>query len=132
MRLTLNLLLVDDDNSILQVHKLALEEKGYTCASVRNATDAIAYLSVDPFDGVLLDHKMPGTTGLEILRKLKVEGISIPVIIVSGASFVQKNKELFTGAGALAILDKPADYDEIDRLLKNAPRTNLEETTDSQ
>ena len=65
------ILWVDDEIELLRSHIIFLEERGYVVEKVTNADDAIALISQQNFDMVLLDEMMPGKDGLTALAEMK-------------------------------------------------------------
>ncbi|MBT7375106.1 MAG: response regulator, partial [Porticoccaceae bacterium] len=79
------ILLVDDEAAIRDMLSIALEAAGYNILSAENAQQAHAIIVDQHPDLVLLDWMMPGTTGLELLRRLKREELTekVPVIMLT-------------------------------------------------
>ena len=79
-----HLLLVDDDDLFRESLGLNLIDEGYEVTSLGNGRDALAYLEGGgAADVVLLDWRMPNLTGLDVLRRLRRAGITIPVIFLT-------------------------------------------------
>ena len=70
------LLLVDDDQSLRRVLQVQLEQDGYAVTSAASAVETLSLLAVRPYDLVIADLKMPGMSGLELL-KLQLEPIRV-------------------------------------------------------
>lgn len=84
------ILIVDDEENIRQMTRLALEAAGYLVAEARNGIEAFALLGSDPrWDAVLLDQKMPGLVGTEVLQRIKVLSPSTPVIMMTAFASVE-------------------------------------------
>ncbi len=77
------ILVVDDEENIRQLYREELEEMGYAVTTVENGNEALAALDDEKFDLVTLDKRMPGSDGIETLRKIKEKDGSLPVIICS-------------------------------------------------
>ena len=84
------ILVVDDDKANLELLTRRLARSGYKSISVDNGADALKQLENHRFDLILLDHMMPGMTGLEVLDQLKhnPRHRTIPVIMLSAADDV--------------------------------------------
>lgn len=84
------ILVVDDDPANLELLARRLARSGYKSESVNNGQAALDLLEERRFDLILLDHMMPGMTGLEVLEKLKHNSRlrTIPVIMLSAADDV--------------------------------------------
>ncbi|HEY6952718.1 MAG TPA: response regulator [Bacteroidota bacterium] len=82
----LNLLVAEDEESFLRVLTTVLEATHrFKVTSCETGDEAIAALSKTPFDLLILDHKMPGKTGLNVLQWLNEQKSAIPVIMLTGA-----------------------------------------------
>jgi len=77
------ILWVDDEIELLRSHIIFLEERGYMVEKVTNADDAIALISQQNFDMVLLDEMMPGKDGLTALGEIKESHPFLPVVMVT-------------------------------------------------
>jgi two-component system response regulator ChvI len=101
-----HLVLVDDDDLVRESLGLNLIDNGYQVTSFGNGRDALAYLqSGGPGDIVLLDWRMPGLTGLDVLRRLRRAGITIPVIFLTVLSDDIYEQAALEG-GAVDFIDK--------------------------
>ncbi len=80
-----NILVVDDDASILRLITLLLRDEGYGCATAESVADARARLGREQFELVLCDMTMPGESGLELVREVRVEHPELAVVMVTGA-----------------------------------------------
>ena len=118
----LTLLLVDDDEVDRLAVRRALREAG-VAARVEERPDeasAIAALRAEPFDCVLLDHNLPGATGLELIARMREAGLDVPVVCLTG----QGDEELAVAlmkAGAADYLNKASlSPDRIARSIRYA------------
>ena len=102
------ILLVDDEAAIRDMLSIALEAAGYNILSAENAQQAHAIIVDQHPDLVLLDWMMPGTTGLELLRRLKREELTekVPVIMLT-AKAEEGSKISGLDAGADDFIAKP-------------------------
>lgn len=78
-------LLVDDDGRIRQALSLALDDEGFTVSTAPSGEEAMAMLSRETVDLVLLDLMLPGTDGLTVCRRLRAQG-DLPIIIITARS----------------------------------------------
>ncbi len=118
--------IVDDDRSIRWVLEKALSREEIEYQSFTSATDAIAALDDDaPPPSVLVsDIRMPGQSGLELLRRMKAQHPDVPVIIMTAYSDLDSAVSAFQG-GAFEYLPKPFDVDQAVALVRRA----LEQST---
>jgi two-component system response regulator ChvI len=101
-----HLLLVDDDDLFRESLGLNLIDEGYEVTSLGNGRDALAYLEGGgAADVMLLDWRMPNLTGLEVLRRLRRAGITIPVIFLTALSDDIYEEAALEG-GAVDFIDK--------------------------
>ena len=102
------ILIVDDEDSIRDMLSIALDAAGYNVLQALNAQIAHSMVVDRNPDLILLDWMMPGTTGLELLRRLKRDEITekIPVIMLT-AKAQEANKLSGLDAGADDYIAKP-------------------------
>src|SRR5713101_5967226 len=112
-------LVIDDEAAIRDSLRMILEYEHYDFVGASNGPDGIALVQKDRPDIVLLDIKMPGMDGLEVLRKLHALDESLPVIIVSGHGTTATAVEAIK-AGALDYLEKPLSSERVIVTLGNA------------
>ncbi|GAA0529143.1 two-component system response regulator ChvI [Rhizomicrobium palustre] len=92
-----HILVVDDDELFRESVSTNLVDAGYSTDSFADGTTAVNYLTQTPeADILLLDWKMPGMTGIEVLQRLRQEKIDIPVIFLTVL-----NDQIFEEAGLL-------------------------------
>ncbi len=92
-----HILVVDDDELFRESVSTNLVDAGYSTNAFADGTTAVRYLTSGPnADIVLLDWKMPGMTGIEVLQRLRSENIDIPVIFLTVL-----NDQIFEEAGLL-------------------------------
>ena len=103
------ILLVDDDQRILHFSRLKLMASGYEVVTAMTGQGALMMIESQKLDIIVLDLKMPGMGGLEVLRVLR-RFSRIPVIVVSGA---EELAEQALGLGANAYMAKPFNPDEL-------------------
>ncbi len=77
------ILWVDDEISGLKSHILFLEGRGFDVRTAPNGEDALAILSDEPFDCVLLDEQMPGLRGLTVFERIRERHPGVPVVMVT-------------------------------------------------
>ena len=112
----LRVLIVDDEGELVSALEERLNLRGFQAKGVTTGAEALAYIENTPCDVVLLDVKMPGIGGLEVIRKIKEERPGLDVVLLTGhgsAQDVVKGMEL----GAFDYLMKPVDIDVLVRTL---------------
>jgi DNA-binding response OmpR family regulator len=83
-------LIVDDEENIRQMTRLALEAAGYEVGEAASGMEAFAIIGGDDsWDAVLLDQKIPGMVGTEVLRRIKVMLPSVQVIMMTAYASVE-------------------------------------------
>ena len=78
------ILVIDDESAIRDSLKMILEYEGYQFVGAVSGQDGLTTIQRERPDAVLLDIKMPGMDGMEVLRKLHALDESLPVIMISG------------------------------------------------
>ena len=110
----MKILVADDDRMMSLMMCGILKEAGHRTFPVFDAMQALMFAMRDPIDLVLLDINMPGGTGVEALRKLKLSSRTkkIPVIVVTGNTDPAVEKEVME-LGAAAYVLKPIDPERL-------------------
>ncbi|HLE60557.1 MAG TPA: sigma-54 dependent transcriptional regulator [Thermoanaerobaculaceae bacterium] len=114
-----NILVVDDEPGILDQLAGILHDEGFSVAAVATGEEALAAISREIFDLVLLDVWLPGMDGIEALRQLRAAGHQLPVVLISGHA----TAELAVRAvreGALDFLEKPLALERVLVTVHNA------------
>jgi DNA-binding response OmpR family regulator len=120
------ILIVEDEPNVRLVFRTALESVDYLLSTAADGETALRWLKKEPFDLVLLDLRMPGMGGMELLRRLRGEGIEVPVVIVSAHDCVPNVVQAMR-LGAIDFLPKPLTPDVLRKvvsevLARHAPR----------
>jgi two-component system cell cycle sensor histidine kinase/response regulator CckA len=79
-------LLVDDEDGVRDVAERILAEHGYVPIAVADATAALALMATDDIDLLLTDVVMPGMSGVELVRRMRIDRPGLPTVIMSGFS----------------------------------------------
>jgi two-component system response regulator FixJ len=103
--------IVDDDSAVLDSLKFLLEVVGYPVATYASARE---YLSDGATEHacMIVDQHMPGMTGLELVQRLRDEGASVPVLLITGSSssaIIARAARL----GVQKVLEKPPEEDDL-------------------
>ena len=107
-----SILIVDDDFNLCAVLKEELVEVGYEADFVNTGDDALAYMGKHNVDLILLDLKMPGKDGFDVLRELNEKKIKVKVIVLTAYADVKGAIES-ARMGASDFINKPYDFDEL-------------------
>jgi two-component system NtrC family response regulator len=107
-----NILVVDDDESLRRITQLQLEEAGYKVLTASNGTEALGLIEEETPELVITDLKMPGLSGLELLKKIRQSYPQTTVLMITAFGTVQTAVEAMK-AGAYDYITKPMDYEEL-------------------
>jgi two-component system nitrogen regulation response regulator GlnG len=110
---------IDDDRSIRWVLEKALSGAGLAVRSFDSANDIERQLAREQPDAILTDIRMPGMSGLDLLRTLHARNPDLPVIIMTAHTDLESAVASYRG-GAFEYLPKPFDVDEAVRLVRRA------------
>jgi two-component system nitrogen regulation response regulator NtrX len=117
------ILVVDDDPGIRDAVRMILEYEGYQVLTSPDGKTALADLDSTRVDAVLLDIKMPGLDGFEILDRIVSRESPPPVLMISGHGDIATAIEA-TRRGAVDFLEKPPQRERILVSIKNALARN--------
>lgn len=115
----IRLLIVDDETNFLNAIARRLQMRGFDVTTACDGRTAIDIARRHRFDLALLDLKMPGMNGRQVLEVLKSEHKYLEVIILTGHGSLDSAVEC-TKLGAYGYLPKPYELDELIETLKNA------------
>lgn len=116
---SLRLLIVDDDISISRSLQGLLEHLGHKVTISNDGANALDLYRARGFDIVLTDLAMPGMNGMQLLRELRAYDPDARVLIFTGQAFINQVEEA-TRAGALAVLRKPFELEEVLKAMRSA------------
>src|SRR5579863_5802306 len=111
--------LVDDDASIRWVLERALRNDGMTARAFDAAEPALDALRREAPDVLITDIRMPGASGLDLLRKIRDQRPALPVIVMTAHSDLGSAVSAYEG-GAFEYLPKPFDIDQAVALARRA------------
>jgi len=115
----INLLLVDDEERFLSTTKILLEKRGVSTATASNGPDGLKILEEQRIDVVILDVKMPGMDGIEVLWKIRKRFPLIEVIMLTGHASVESAVEGLK-QGAFDYIMKPCDIPDLLKKIEEA------------
>jgi two-component system nitrogen regulation response regulator NtrX len=112
------ILVIDDEAAIRDSLKMILEYEDYQFVGAVSGQDGLAAVQRERPDAVLLDIKMPGMDGMEVLRKLHALDESLPVIMISGHGSTATTVEAIK-SGAVDYFEKPLSTERVIVTLRN-------------
>lgn len=107
-----SILIVDDDVNLCSALKDELIEVGYDVDYVNTGDDAFQYLSGNAVDLLLLDLKMPGKDGFDVLKQFNEERLKAKIIVLTAYADVKSAIDS-AKMGASDFISKPYDFDEL-------------------
>ncbi len=110
------ILVADDDESIRYLFKEFLQTKGFEVKEAENGFEALMVLSEENFDLMILDIKMPGKHGLEVLEKLREKHKELPVVVCTAYKNLKEDVEIIGGENTY-FLPKPIDLETLEKFL---------------
>src|SRR4026209_1109497 len=113
------ILVIDDEAAIRDSLKMTLEYEGYEFIGAATGQEGLALAEREAPDLVLLDVKMPGMDGIEVLERLRNMNEALPVVVVSGHGTISTAVEA-TKKGAFDFIEKPFPSDKVLVTLRNA------------
>lgn len=115
----LRILVVDDEETVRNLLQRTLAEAGYSVTTAANGEETLSAVSQGEVEVVLLDIKMPGMSGIEVLGKLTADWPDICVIIVTAVVDTQTAVEALK-MGAYDYITKPFKRDEVVKKVQEA------------
>lgn len=112
------ILIVDDQYGIRVLLDEVFRKEGYETYQAANGKQALALAEENEPDLVILDMKIPGMDGLEILKRIKVLNQEIQVIMITAYGELDLIQEAMK-LGALTHFTKPFDIDELRKMVEN-------------
>lgn len=113
------ILVVDDEESLRRVTQLRLQQAGYEATTASDAAEALEIIARHPQDLVLTDLKMPGMSGIDLLRRLREDYPEIIVILVTAFGTIESAVEAMR-IGAYDYLIKPVNADALKLVIERA------------
>ena len=108
----LNILVVEDGRSQREMLRDFLRKEGHTVGEAENGEQAIRRVREGHYDLILLDYRMPGMDGIQVLRAVKGINPEIDIVIVTAEGTIDMAVEAMK-AGAFDYITKPVEFDEL-------------------
>jgi DNA-binding response OmpR family regulator len=110
--LTVRVLVAEDDAGLRSVLERGLRQNGYVVDAVPDGERALAFLRTYEYEVVVLDWRMPKTSGLDVVRELRRRGSAVPILMLT-ARDTANDRVTGLDEGADDYLVKPFDFDEL-------------------
>ena len=108
----MRILVAEDDQRLLKSLLHILKTNHFSADGVSNGTDALEYAGTGEYDGLVLDIMMPGLDGIQVLKKLREDGITTPALFLTARTEISQRVEGLD-AGADDYLPKPFSTPEL-------------------
>src|SRR5687768_3584595 len=114
-----SILLIEDDLTFSRILEGFLTKKGYQVTTCHKGKDGLKTFESQIFDFILLDYRLPDTTGMDLLLEIKRSKPSIPVVIMTSFSDIRTAVKAIK-SGAHEYITKPVNPDELLMILQQA------------
>src|SRR4030042_3424414 len=114
-----SILIIDNEESIRDSMSLVLRKEGYLVRRAASGQEGLNLFGAEAFQVVFVDLKLPGTTGLQVLSRIKEAGPETPVIIITGYASIESAVEAMK-RGAFDYMTKPFTPEELRVITKKA------------
>lgn len=121
----LRLMFVDDEEELVSALVERLELRGIDAMGVTSGDEALQHLREEHFDVVVIDVKMPGIGGLEVLRTISRRHPDVKVILMTGHGSAE-DSEIGHRLGAVAYLQKPVELEDLLATIEQAGNSRNE------
>ena len=110
--MTVRVLVAEDDEGLRSVLERGLRENGYAVDTTADGEQALRYLDTYEYEVAILDWRMPKLSGLEVIRRLRLRGSALPVLMLT-ARDAASDRVAGLDEGADDYLVKPFDFSEL-------------------
>jgi two-component system response regulator AtoC len=115
----IEIVIVDDNLELLESLELYFREKGYGVAIADNGESGLALIQARKPEIAIIDLRLPGMSGLELLKILKVEGVDCRTVVITAYQEMETTVQAIK-LGAFDYLHKPIDIDVLDAVIDKA------------
>lgn len=110
------ILVVDDDEELCQELSDILREEGHSVKNTSNPSEGEEWIDKFNFDTAIFDYKMPGITGIDLLKRIKNRNPGTKVFILTGKPFIEKLLEEENVSDLVdGVINKPFDISNLIR-----------------
>ena len=106
------ILIVDDEETLRSLVRSELESNGYEVHEVEGGEEALTYLASNEADLVILDIKMPGMGGMDVLQRIREDDLARKVIMLTGVGELKIARECLE-LGASDFMSKPFEMSNL-------------------
>lgn len=114
-------LLIDDDSTVHHIYGAIIQDAGFALDMERDGGTALVRLAERHYDAIVTDIRLPGMSGIELLRAIRQQDLDVPVLVMSGEPSVDTAAQAVE-YGALQYLIKPVSREDLERSVKRAVR----------
>lgn len=115
-------LVIDDDEELRGLLRVFLGQAGFEVAEAEDGEVGLARARLRAPDLIVLDLMMPKLDGFGVLHRMQAEGLSIPVVVVTGYSETANAQIVRSEPNVVGFLAKPVDYGELVALIRRVLR----------
>ena len=108
----MRILLVEDESQVASFIRRGLREEQYTVDVAEDGEQGAFLAQTNEYDLIILDWKLPKMNGIDVLRALRADGITVPILLLTGKDTLQ-DKVVGLDAGADDYLTKPFGFEEL-------------------
>ena len=111
-------LVVDDEKAVADFMREQLENWGLHASAITSPLEVMALVRRERYDLVILDHTMPGITGMSLAREIAAARPGLPVLLYTGNS-ERLDKDELAAAGVKALVQKPVEPDTLYEVIRS-------------
>ena len=108
----MRILVVEDEKHLNEILSRRLKENGYSVDACLDGLTAMDFIEMTDYDVIILDIRLPGLSGMEILKRARKQGIESPILMLTALDAVE-DKVRGLDAGADDYLTKPFAFEEL-------------------
>lgn len=108
---------IEDDRDAAEIFLGRFRADGVRCDVYASAEEAAPSIGSGTYDAVVLDIRLPGQSGIDLLKKLRARGIFTPAVVITAFNSLELTKEALN-AGASYLLEKPFSYRSLKQIVE--------------